>query len=154
MIAQEPVAEDEPPPEEAPPEVPPSEDLGTGITGGNGPDMGLSGGGGGGGSRIGGSGRRGGGSRFGWYASRVQNSVAGALRRHPSTRNASMSVQVRVWPDSSGRVTRVQLVGSTGDPAVDRAIRGDVLSGLQLEAPPDGMPLPIVLRLTARRPGP
>ena len=51
------------------------------------------------------------------------------------------------------RVTRASLVSSTGDPAVDAAIKADVLTGLQLDAPPpEGMPLPIVMRLTARRP--
>lgn len=152
MVAQEPVAEDEPPPEEAPPEAPPSEDLGTGIAG-NGPDMGLSGKGGGGGNRIGGSGRRGSGSKFGWYAAKVQSSIAEALRKNPSTRNASMSLQVRVWPDSGGRITRAQLVGSSGNPAVDQAIKDQVLTGLQLQAPPADMPVPIVLRLTARKSG-
>lgn len=153
MVDQEPVAEDEPPPEDAPPEAPPSEDLGTGITGGNGPDMGLSGGGGGG-NRIGGSGRRGGGSKFGWYAAKVQSSIAEALRKNPSTRNATMSLQVRVWPDSNGRITRAQLVGTSGNSAVDQAIKNQVLTGLQLpQAPPADMPTPIVLRLTARKSG-
>ncbi|RYI12699.1 MAG: hypothetical protein EON48_13020 [Acetobacteraceae bacterium] len=153
MVEQEPVAEDEPPPEDAPPEAPPSEDLGTGITGGNGPDMGLSAGGGGG--RIGGSSRRVSGSKYGWYAAKVQSSIADALRRNPSTRKASFSgLQVRVWPDSSGRITRVQLVGSSGNPAVDQAIRNDVLNGLQLsQAPPADMPTPIVLRIKALKPG-
>ncbi|RZJ80508.1 MAG: TonB family protein, partial [Brevundimonas sp.] len=71
-----------------------------------------------------------------------------------STRNATMSLQVRVWPDSGGRITRAQLVGSSGNPAVDQAIRGQVLTGLQLpQAPPADMPTPIVLRITARKPG-
>lgn len=154
MIEQEPVAEDEPPPEDAPPEAPPSEDLGTGITGGNGPDMGL-GSGGGGGNRIGGSGRRGGGSKYGWYAAKVQSSIAEALRRNPSTRKATFSgLQVRIWPDSNGRITRVQLVGTSGNPAVDQAIRSDALTGLQLsEGPPADMPTPIVLRIKALKPG-
>lgn len=153
MIAQEPVAEDEPPPDDSPPEAPPSEDPGGGVPGGNGPDMGLGSGNGTGGGRIGGTGRKGG-SKYGWYASKMQNSIAEALRRNAATRNASMSLQVRVWPDSGGRITRAQLVGSSGSSAVDQAIRNDVLTGLQLDAPPADMPLPVVLRITARKPGP
>jgi protein TonB len=64
-----------------------------------------------------------------------------------------MSLQVRVWPDSGGRITRAQLVGSSGNPAVDQAIKNQVLTGLQLQAPPADMPVPIVLRLTARKSG-
>jgi hypothetical protein len=52
-----------------------------------------------------------------------------------------------------GRIARAELAGSTGDPAVDAAIKNQVLTGLQLqEAPPSGMPLPIVMRITERRP--
>lgn len=154
MVEQEPVAEDEPPPEDSPPEAPPSEDLGTGITGGNGPDMGL-GSGGGGGNRIGGSGRRGSGSKYGWYAAKVQTAIADALRKNPSTRTATFgALQVRIWPDSSGRISRAQLVGSSGNPAVDQAIRNQVLTGYQLpQAPPADMPTPIVLRIKALKPG-
>ena len=152
MVEQAPVPDDEPPPADTPPEAPPSEILGTGIAG-NGPDMGL-GTGTGGGNRIGGTGRKGGGSKFGWYAAKVQTAIADALRRHPSTRNASMTLQVRVWPDANGRITRAQLVGSSGNSAVDQAIKNQVLSGLQLpQAPPADMPTPIVLRITARKPG-
>jgi periplasmic protein TonB len=150
MVEQEPVPNDEPPPDDTPPEAP-SEDLSTGIAG-NGPDMGLSSGSGNGG-KIGGTGRRGGGSKFGWYAAKVQSSIAEALRRHPSTRNAKMVLQVRVWPDSNGRITRAQLVGSSGNPAVDQAIKGQILTGLQLpQPPPADMPVPIVLRITASKP--
>ena len=150
MVEQDPVAEDEPPPEDSPPEAPPSEDLSTGIAG-NGPDMGLRSGSGNG-SRNGGSGRRGGGSKWGYYAAKVQTSIADALRRNPSTKSASFSMQVRVWADVNGRITRAQLVGSSGNPAVDQAIQSQVLRGLQLpEPPPVDMPMPINMRISARR---
>jgi outer membrane biosynthesis protein TonB len=150
MIAQEPVPDDEPPPDDSPPESPPSEDLSTGIVG-NGPSMGLSGGGGNG--TIGGTGRRGGGSKFGWYAAKVQSTITAALRRHPSTRSATMNLQVRIWPDANGRITRAQLVGTSGNAAVDEAIRSNILTGLILpQPPPADMPTPIVLRINARKP--
>lgn len=152
MVEQEPVPDDEPPPDNSPPEALPTEDLGTGIAG-NGPDMGLSHAGSGGTGKIGGAGKRGGGSRFGWYAAKVQSSIADALRRNPATKSATMTLQIRVWPDANGRITRAQLVGTTGNPAVDQAIKEQVLTGLQLpEAPPADMPTPIVLRISARKP--
>ena len=59
---------------------------------------------------------------------------------------------VRVWADSSGRITRAQLVGSSGNPSVDQAIKSQVLTGLQLtEPPPAGMPMPINMRIAARK---
>ena len=136
--------------EEAPKEVPKDEPpLGTGIKG-DGPDnFGLSDKAGNG--RIGGSDNNG--SKWGWYASQVQSRIQQALQQNRKTRSASMSVNVRVWPDPSGRINRAQLVGSTGDPGLDGALRDEVLTGLQLqEAPPADMPAPITLRVTARRP--
>jgi len=90
---------------------------------------------------------------FGGYAAQVQATIGEALRRNPHTREASFRIEVRIWPDLTGRVTRATLAGTTGDRTVDTAIKTEVLAGLQLDAPPPaGMPLPIVMRLTARRP--
>ena len=118
--------------------------------------MGLSssGNGIGGGNAIGGNGRGGGGSKFGWYAGQIQSKVTQAMQRNPKTQKASLArLEVRIWPDGTGRVTRAELASPTGDAAMDAAIRDQVLTGLQLpEAPPAGMKLPIVLRLAARRP--
>jgi protein TonB len=122
--------------------------LGTGIKG-NGPDsFGLSGKEGNG--RIGGGG--GGGTKWSWYAREVQSRVQEALQQNRKTRSASLAVNVRIWPDASGRITRAQLAGSTGDAALDQALH-EALTGLQLpDPPPSDMPSPITLRVTERRP--
>lgn len=153
MVEQEPVAEEEKPPEAPSPEQPPS-DLTTNLKGDGGNNFGLSQGSGRGGSGGNGTGGGGlGGSKWGWYASGIQRSLTEALRRHPSTRNATFSLKVRIWPDATGRVTRAQLVGSTGSPSLDEVLRNQILTGHQLsQAPPSDMPLPIVMRLSARKP--
>lgn len=148
MIEQEPVEKEEPKPEEPPPEP----QLGTSIKG-DGPDnFGLSGSGDRGG--LGGLGKSGGNrSKWGWYASQVQASVVERLRAHKLTRSASLSLTVRIWADSSGHIVRATLSGSSGHADVDAAIKNEILTGLQLKgAPPEGMPMPIVMRITARRP--
>jgi len=136
-------------PEEEPPKPPDQPPIGTNIKGdgsSNGFNLGNSQGNG-----FGGQGAKS--TRFGWYAGQVQSRIAEALRDNRKTRAAELSVQARIWPDADGRITRVQLKGSTGDPTLDAALRDEVLTGLQLrEPPPPGMPLPIVLRLSARRP--
>jgi outer membrane biosynthesis protein TonB len=149
MVEQMPVDANEAKPEESAPA--PAADLGTSITGPGGADgFGL--GSNRGTGALGGSATRGSGSKWGWYAAQVQSTISDALRKNVRTREASFRLEVRVWPDLTGRITRAQLAGSTGDAALDAAIKGDVLANLQLkEAPPQGMPLPIVLRLTARR---
>lgn len=146
-------------PEEAPDSNPepaaedPAPALGTGITGDGPPDgfgLGTKGGGGRPGG-IGGTGR--GGSKYGAYAGKIQRTIVDALKAHRKTRSASVAVKVRVWADATGRITRVALGGTTGDPKLDAALRDEVLTGLQLpEPPPDGMPMPIVMRITGQRP--
>lgn len=150
MVEQMPVDSNEAKPDDS--HATPAPDLGTSIAGSGGPDaFGL--GSNRGGGVVGVGGNRGSGSRFGWYAAQVQSTIADALRKNPKTREASFRLEVRVWPDLTGRVTRATLVGTTGDTAIDAAIKADVLTGLQLkEPPPQDLPLPIVLRLTARRP--
>ena len=99
---------------------------------------------------IGGGGK--GGSRWGWYAGQVQNRLADALRQHPLTKRAGFTNIIKIWSDTTGRITRVKLSGSTGDSKVDAAIENEIFNGLVLtEPPPDDMPMPINLRLTARK---
>ncbi len=149
MIDQAPV-DDAPKPDEAP--EPPAPALGTGIKGSGAPDgFGLSGSRGNG--IIGGRGT--GGSTAGkWdgYARQIQNRVAEALRSNRKTRSAEFTLQVRIWPDSTGRIARAQLIGTSGDRDVDNAIQRDALTGLQLpEPPPAGMPSSTLIRLTAKK---
>lgn len=148
MLVQEPVPEDEPAPDDSAPEPPSDLDLGPGSAGGTGPAIG-----GGGGGGKGGSGRRVSASKFGWYAAKVQSTIRQALSGNAATRSATLSLQVKIWADSGGRITRAQLVGSSGNPAVDQAIRSQVLTGLLLpQPPPADMPMPINLRISARKP--
>ncbi len=147
MIEQAPIVDDQKPDETPQPET---ADVGTDLKGTGGPDMGIPRAGGNGSIKGSTGALRG---QFDWYAAQVQLTVSEALRRNPATRNASFRLDVRVWPDLTGRITKARLAGSTGDPAVDAAIEQEVLPGLQLQsAPPAEMHLPIVMRFTARRP--
>ncbi len=101
---------------------------------------------------IGGGG--GGGSKWGWYASIVQSQVESALHTNTHTRSVVMQMKLRLWADASGRVSRIQIDSSSGNPEVDTAVQSEVLAGLTLrEPPPKDMPMPIVMRITTRRPG-
>lgn len=147
MVEQAPVNEQEDKPkDEPPPEAP----VSTGIKGDGAPDaFGVRSGGG---SLIGGSGFARQGSKWGWYAGQVQTAIAEALRKDAAVRTASLNLKVRIWPDATGRVTRAKLAEGTHDPKLDAALNA-ALNGLQLkEPPPQGMPLPIVLRISAQRP--
>ncbi|KIU48742.1 energy transducer TonB [Bradyrhizobium sp. UASWS1016] len=104
-----------------------------------------------GGSPYGGGG--GGGSRFGWYATIITSQIEAAIRANPKTRNMATQIQVRLWVDSSGHISRVVLTPSSGNAEVDAALRNEVIGSLTLrEPPPKDMPMPVVTRVTARRP--
>ena len=91
-------------------------------------------------------------SKFGWYASMMIKSFTEALNRNPRTKNASFDIEAKIWSDAGGRVTRAKLMSTTGDLAVDEAIKNEVLNGFQLKnPPPDDMPMPITMRLKAQR---
>ena len=136
-------------PEQEPPKPPDQPPIGTNIKGDGSSNAFNLGGSSGAGLGNGAANR----SRFGWYAGQVQARVSEALRNNRKTRTAELTVRAQIWSDSNGRVIRARLAGSTGDPGLDNAIRDEVLTGLQLsEAPPAGMPMPIVLQLNAKRP--
>lgn len=149
MIEQEPMSAVESPPDETPSSDAPI--LGTSIQGDGPPDgFGLRGTKSFGGGTVG-TGSHGRSSRWGWYANQVQSAISQALQNNPHIRTADFRSVVQIWSDRTGRITRARLAGSTGNVALDNAITNEVLAGLVLqEPPPDGMPMPIVLRLTAR----
>lgn len=87
------------------------------------------------------------------YAGQVKSRIEQALKGNPRTRKAKMTIEIRVWPDETGRIARAKLSGSTGDPSLDAVIRDEILTGLQVsQPPPEGMPTPIIMRITAQRP--
>jgi hypothetical protein len=137
-------AEDKPQDESSP-------GMGTGIKGPGGDNaFGLSSKGG---SFFQGNGEGGGshGNPFGRYFGEVRRKIQDALSRNPLTSKGKFSNKVRLWEDDSGRVTRAKLAGTTGDSALDAAINA-ALSGLLLDLPPEGLAMPIVIRVDARRP--
>jgi TonB family protein len=98
---------------------------------------------------IGGTASGGGGDRWQLYAGTIRSEVLGALRRDDKTRFGRWRVAVRIWLSGAGTVTRADIVNSSGDPTVDAAIHRD-LDGLGVgQAPPQGMPQPVHLRIAA-----
>ena len=151
MIEQTSIDQQEEKPDDKP--EPPSAPLTTNLAAGNGAADGFGLAGGKGGNLLGGNRGKGSGTRWGWYAGQVQRQVGEALRNNRQTRNTGFQKDMRLWLDLTGRVTRAQLSGSTGDASLDNVIKDQVLTGLQLqEPPPQGMPMPIVIRVTAKRP--
>ncbi len=153
MVEQQHMDDPEPKPDDKPAPEPAPSALGTTIKGDGSSDaFGLAAGGGGG--FFGGpTTQHKQGSKYGWYAGKVKTSITLALRKNKVLRTAAFRVEIRVWSDPLGRITRATLKSSSGDPSVDEALTKELLVGLQLpEAPPEDMPMPIVLSISAKRP--
>lgn len=87
------------------------------------------------------------------YAGQAASRIADAMRRHGKLKHSNMTITAKVWIDATGRITRAT-TQSSGDAALDAALRDEVLNGMQLSGPPpEGMKMPVNLKLSARRPG-
>ncbi len=131
-------------------EPPEDDQVGTVIKGDGPGELAFGPGGKGGPGKIGGIGGEGA-DELAVYAGRVQGSVADRLRNNSATKSATINlVTVRIWVDTTGRVTNATLASSTGQPEVDRGII-DALRGAQVGVPPAKMRMPIVMEVTAKR---
>lgn len=162
LLKKEEVKLPEPPPDVPPPEpvaqdapkddAPPSENLGLDVTGqGNGDAFGLVGNPGGrsiiGGGRDGDTSKR----RYTNYASQLQQSIYDALEKNQKLRESNYKLVVSVWVGSYGEIERFELANSSGSPDMDSVIKSALreVSALK-QAPPEGMPQPVKLRITSR----
>ncbi len=86
------------------------------------------------------------------YGRMVSADVQSALRRDDRLRFAKFTMDLRIWLDAAGKVIRVQLASSSGDPDVDTVVTHTLGELAMPEPPPRDMPQPIRLR-TKSAPG-
>lgn len=132
---------------DAPDEAPPGEQLGLdadGVAGSDGFGLVANRGGRG----IIGSGN---GSAFRYYARQLQDELVSQLSSEKDIRKKRYSVDIKLWLDPDGSISRVALSTTTGDAELDDRL-ADALGRLEAMAssPPAGMPQPIRLRIVSR----
>jgi len=146
-VEEEKIPEPEQPAPDTPSNDPPAGDrLGLDTEGGAGSDaFGLVG------NKGGRSLLASGGDRFAWYGSALKDDLLSYLSEHPDIRQRAYSVNVRLWLDGKGGVTRVALSSSTGDHDLDRELQS-LLGSMQkvAQAPPADMPQPVQIRIVSR----
>ncbi len=88
------------------------------------------------------------------YANAATRAINDFLQREKGLRRADYRLQVHVWLQPDGRVQRAELVGSSGDSAVDGALR-DALQRFPGTAapPPERLPQPLRLQVSNRTMG-
>ncbi|MBM7333300.1 MAG: energy transducer TonB [Alcanivorax sp.] len=154
VVEPEPVPEPTPVEEPTPEEQPsPSQDLseamqidGEAQAGGDAFNIAA-----GSGSGRGGSGAGVGNATYGQYLSYA---FQRRLREDRDIRHLSYRLEVNLWLDPDGRVTRVQVLESSGDEDVDRRIVAALRELEPLDQkPPASLTLPVHMSLQGRRPG-
>jgi protein TonB len=83
------------------------------------------------------------------YAAQTKGELQRYLHKNAGLTRSQYMVKVRVWVGGDGSVKRFELVGSSGDNAIDEAIQAAIqaFAGFS-QAPPSDMPQPISLRIT------
>lgn len=98
------------------------------------------------GGNIGGTG-----AMQGMYAGRLQRHLQEQLSRNRKLKESDYRVTVRVWLRRDGSVEKADLAQSTGNSGLDELLREALLQVAAMrEAPPENMPQPIRIRVTAR----
>jgi TonB family protein len=96
----------------------------------------------------------GGGHQFDWFAGLLKSRIEDTLAKDAQLSSGKYKLVVHVWIRPNGRIERLELVGSSGDTAKDERIKAALNQMPALsEAPPEGMPQPVKLRITARSTG-
>jgi periplasmic protein TonB len=102
----------------------------------------------------------GGGGRFGnstyrqYMAYLLQQTVERDKQVQEAGGGDRFAVELNLWMAADGRITRVAIEQSTGDPKLDAAVLGAIQAlGKVDEPPPPGATYPVLVRLNGRRPG-
>lgn len=103
----------------------------------------------------GGGGMTGGGGGLGSrsYSAYVSSALQQAFVRDQRTRQLAFDdIRIELWLDTEGRVTRVQLVGGSGNAKTDEAVLAMVRDFRADERPPASLRFPMRMSIKGRRP--
>jgi len=95
-----------------------------------------------------------GGAKFNWYAGILKNQIQDALEKDKQLKESQYKLIVSVWLKPNGDIEKLEWSGSDAEPEILQAVKSalDNMPAMR-EAPPEGMPQPIKLRITARKMG-
>lgn len=95
-----------------------------------------------------------GGAKFNWYAGIVKNQIETALEKDKKLAQGQYKLIVSVWLKKNGDIEKLEWAQSDANPEIEQAVKTalDNMPAMR-EAPPENMPQPIKLRITARKMG-
>ena len=107
---------------------------------------GYEGSGEGGFATIGGRGRRGTGTREGWFAAALKRDIYAAVDRIAALKDQEYTANINVWFDTAGRISEIEVVRTSGNSQIDRALRESLVGALVSRVPPPDMQ-PVLMRI-------
>jgi periplasmic protein TonB len=95
-----------------------------------------------------------GGAKFNWYAGLLKNQIQDALEKDNKLKEGQYKLVVSVWLKANGDIEKLEWSSTDALPDIQQGVKValDNMPAMR-EAPPEGMPQPIKLRITARKMG-
>lgn len=90
---------------------------------------------------------------FDQYARSLKDDLQGLLNRTDKVRGSEYRAAVALWIGPDGRIQKVEIIGTSGDPQLDARLREAIAERDRFKAPPESMPQPVKLSVTARGAG-
>lgn len=95
-----------------------------------------------------------GGAKFSWYAGLVKSQIEATIEKEKKLTVGQYKLVVSVWLKPNGDLERLDLVQSDASPEVEQTLKSALENMPPIrEAPPQDMPQPIKLRISARKMG-
>lgn len=92
---------------------------------------------------------KGAGRGFGFYTNELKSELQSLLNRKDKVRGSEYRAAVALWIGPDGRIQKVEIIGTSGDPQLDARLREAIAERDRFRAPPESMPQPVKLRVTA-----
>ncbi|MES2579529.1 MAG: TonB C-terminal domain-containing protein [Pseudomonadota bacterium] len=93
-----------------------------------------------------------GGAKFNWYAGIVKNQIEAALEKDKKLAEGQYKLIVSIWLRKNGDIEKLEWSQSDANANIEQAVKAalDNMPAMR-EPPPEDMPQPIKLRITARK---
>lgn len=92
--------------------------------------------------------------QFAFYTDQIKTLIEETLAKDKQLANGQYRVVIRIWLRPDGSPEKIELGGSSGDPATDELIKAALATMPSLPSRlPEDMPQPVKLRITAKRAG-
>ncbi|MCB5190612.1 TonB C-terminal domain-containing protein [Methylobacillus arboreus] len=90
-------------------------------------------------------------SAYAWYTGKIKASIEAAIAEQKELAREQYRIVVQLWLAKDGQVEKIELVNGSGDQKKDELLRQALNSIKRMpEAPPEDMPQPVKLRVTAK----